>query len=235
MGLDMRKCYRCEKEKEDSEFWKGCAYCVECDKAYRKEWREKNKLEYAERRKILWRRRKSRECKKCGEPFVGKGVKREFCSTKCKLLGNIKKINGCWEWQGKLHPNGYSCTTTYETEKREHTHRISFRVFKGEIPEGICVCHSCDNRKCINPEHLFLGTHKDNSQDALKKGRLENSKLIKARGEKNGSSKLTDEQVREIRKELENGVKGAKVARKYGVSSSIVYVIRDRKTWKHVI
>jgi len=174
----VKKCFRCSLEKNLSEFWKGCSYCIPCDKDYRKEWREKYKNEYAERRKILWKRRKSRECKKCGETFVGKGLIREFCSTKCKLLGTIKKlkIKKCWEWQGDLHPNGYGYTTRYEDRKRKHVHRISYEMFKGEIPQGLYVCHSCDNRKCINPDHLWVGTAKENMQDAKRKGRLRNKK-----------------------------------------------------------
>lgn len=174
----MRNCFRCKVDKDEKDFWNGCSYCIQCDKEYRKIWREKNKKEYAERRKILWLRRKFRECKKCGERFVGKGMQREFCSTKCKLLGTIKKlkISKCWEWQGDLHPNGYAYTTKYENRKKSHVHRISYEIFKGEIPKGLYVCHSCDNRKCINPQHLWIGTAKENMQDAKNKGRLKKKK-----------------------------------------------------------
>lgn len=171
----MKECYRCKEIKEDSEFWKTCAYCKGCDNEYRREWRNKKIQEYKDRRSELWKRKFCRRCVKCGVEFVGKGRKREYCTTSCKLKGNIiKKRNGCWEWKGDLHPNGYGYTTNYETNKREHVHRISFRIFKGEIPKGLYVCHHCDNRKCINPEHLFVGTAKDNMQDAKRKGRLKN-------------------------------------------------------------
>jgi hypothetical protein len=170
----MKICPKCEIEKELSEYWKGTSYCKPCYNNWKKENRKKNKEKIAESRKKRWRETNSRYCKKCNSPFVGKGVKREYCSTSCKILGNIKIVQSCWEWQGDLHPNGYGYTTNYETNKREHVHRVSFKLFKGEIPEGLYICHHCDNRKCINPAHLFSGTAKENMQDAKRKGRLKN-------------------------------------------------------------
>lgn len=172
----MKICHRCQKEREENEFWKGCAYCIQCDKDYRKEWREKNRIAYAERRKYLWIKNKGRVCENCGNSFVGKGRKRDFCSTKCKLLKFVEKKNGCWNWKGELHQNGYGYTTCHETFKRSHAHRVSYKVFKGDIPEGLYVCHHCDNPSCINPDHLWLGTAKENMQDAKKKGRLSHQK-----------------------------------------------------------
>lgn len=232
----MRTCYRCKQEKELTDFYNSCAYCKKCDLEYRDAWRKKNKEKCVERHKILWKRKKSRPCKKCGEGFVGKGLVREYCCTKCKLLGEVtKRKNGCWEWKGNLHNNGYGYTTMYETNKREHVHRISYRVFKGEIPEGLCVCHQCDNRKCINPEHLWLGTHKDNNQDCIKKGRQAvGDKKNPRRGEKNPHAKLTDEKVKEIRKLIKSGKRCTVIAREYGVCSSVIYGVRDRKGWKHI-
>lgn len=230
----MRTCYRCKVEKEEIEFWKICAYCKGCDLEYRKEWRKKNKDSHRENRMLIWRKKNSRSCKKCGASFVGKGVKRDYCSTKCKLLGEIKKRNGCWEWQGKLHPNGYGYTTNYETGKREHVHRVSHKIFKGEIPQGLCVCHKCDNRKCINPSHFFIGTQKENIHDAISKGRMECVKLFASKGENNPNAKLDDERVRKIKLEIKEGIRCTVIARKYGISSSVLYLIRDGKAWKHI-
>lgn len=169
----MRRCYRCGTEKNEFNFWRCCAFCKTCDLQYRKEWRTKNREKLRARRMELWRKKNSRFCEKCGQPFVGKGLERKYCSTKCKITHFvIKKRNGCWEWKGQLHPNGYGYTTDYEKNKKMHVHRISYRLFKGDIPKGLYVCHHCDNPRCCNPDHLWVGTAKENMQDAKRKGRL---------------------------------------------------------------
>ncbi len=175
----MKTCFKCKKEKEQNDFYNSCSYCKPCDLEYRKEKRKEHKERRRIQRMKIWRDNFSRICKKCGAKFVGKGRKREYCSTQCKLQHFIiKKNNGCWEWRGPLHPNGYGYTTYYETGKRFHVHRISYLLFKGEIPKGLYVCHHCDNPRCCNPEHLWTGTAKENMQDAKRKGRLKRWDLI---------------------------------------------------------
>lgn len=173
----MKRCFKCQTEKEETEFYNSCAYCKPCDLEYRNKKRLEHKDRRREQRMKIWRETKSRECKYCRSKFVGKGRKKEHCSTKCKLLENIiRKKKGCWEWKGDLHPNGYGYTTNYETRKRSHVHRLSYQIFKGEIPFGLYVCHHCDNPRCINPDHLWVGTAKENMQDAARKGRLAHQK-----------------------------------------------------------
>lgn len=102
-------------------------------------------------------------------------------------------IDGCHYWTGAVNGPGYGSIKV--NRKSEPAHRISYILYRGEIPSGLFVCHKCDNPGCVNPHHLFLGTRQDNMDDMIKKNRKAD-----CRGTKNGSSKLTDAQVREIKK-----------------------------------
>ena len=88
------------------------------------------------------------------------------------LKDKVKIVDGCWIWQGYKIKNGYGRTT--RNYKQILAHRLSYQLNIGDIPEGLCVCHTCDVRACINPDHLFLGTIKDNNQDKINKGRAKN-------------------------------------------------------------
>lgn len=137
----------------------------------------------------------------------------------------FKKTEGCWNWTGCIRKNGYG-KFGVGAHKVDFAHRVSYTLFKGPIPEGMCVLHSCDNRRCVNPNHLFLGTHQDNMDDMEKKGR-------KLRGTDMKHAVLTEDQVREIRRRYpkENG---SALAREFGVSTGVPYMIYTRRRWKHV-
>ena len=108
-------------------------------------------------------------------------------------------------------------------------HRASYELYIGKIPKGMLVCHKCDNPRCVNPEHLFLGTHSDNSRDMSQKNRGVN-------GEKSANSKLTSNQVMEIRfaGKLKN-IKQKDIAKIFSVSERAVNKIINNKAWKHLL
>ena len=107
----------------------------------------------------------------------------------------LENLNGCWDWQGGRLPNGYGVLTCEGISWLAH--RLMWTLAYGPIPQGFFVCHTCDRQPCVNPEHLFLGIHRDNMQDMIRKGRRRDNK-----GSKNAPAILCEEQVLQIRKEL---------------------------------
>ncbi len=143
-------------------------------------------------------------------------------NTKTLFDRTEKTANGCWLWLGAKMPRGYGRVTI--AGKGQYTHRVAFTLAKGAIPTGIEVCHSCDNPACINPDHLFLGTHAENMRDCAKKRRY-------AFGEKNGWVKLTADSVAEIRRQSANGVPQRSIAAKHGITQSCVSKIIRNVRW----
>lgn len=132
----------------------------------------------------------------------------------------------CWNWQAGIAAKGrYG---SFKLGKYNMlAHRAAYILTHGEIPEGESVLHRCDNPACVNPNHLFLGTQLENMKDRQAKNR-------QARGKTNGRSKVTDNDVSNIRAEARSGSNPAAIARAYGVSRDAVSDIISRKTWKHV-
>lgn len=145
-----------------------------------------------------------------------------------------KRSSGCWEWLGALNSDGYgSCSVRYPNNKitSQSAHRVSWKLFVGDIPAGKFVCHKCDNPKCVNPDHLFLGTHKDNMTDRNTKGRAAGKPQI---GSRNGRAKLNGEDVLAIRKKRKDGQSLSSLASEYNVSFQNISAIANRKTWSHI-
>lgn len=127
----------------------------------------------------------------------------------------VKSVNGCWNWTGYKNKNGYGQMRS--KGKMVSAHRFSYEHHKGTIPEGISVLHRCNNPACVNPEHLYLGDHKQNMKDRLMSGNY-------PRGEEHPNSKFTDDVVAMVRSE--SGTNKA-ISQKYGVSVTQVRNIRS--------
>jgi len=166
----------------------------------------------------------------------------KFCSPECffkyrdktpeiRFWAKVKKTSSCWEWQGCKNNKGYGMFRV--NNKHKYVHRFSYEIHKGEIPKGKFVCHHCDNPSCVNPDHLFCGTNSDNLMDASRKGRLKNRNH--PTGSKNGFSKLNEQKVKKIKKQLMDKTKTyEEISKPYGVDKTTIGLIARNKTWAHV-
>lgn len=177
--------------------------------------------------------------------------------TKEYLLRHVThEANGCWRWMGALDTDGYG---SFRWRGRTiKAHRLSYELFRGEIEPGLHVCHSCDHRYCVNPEHLWLGTNQDNLTDAVMKRaggdlqrRYETAKYVPVRvrktitarpkgvridmqGEKHPFAKLTEQQVREIRRLFAENIPLPALAEQFGVHKTCIFHIVHRYRWAHL-
>jgi hypothetical protein len=148
---------------------------------------------------------------------------------KKKLYSRIRiDANGCWNWLGSKTKEGYG-TVAYRGRAKKAT-RMSWVMTYGEIPDDLLVCHKCDNPSCINPQHFFLGTDKDNTHDSIAKGRKPGFPV----GQDRPQSKLNDEKVKMIKILIQNGVSVRKIARDYGMGATTIRHIKTGRCWKHV-
>ena len=191
-------------------------------------------------------------CLNCGKVFQNSHKTTLYCSRKCYLehydfiaICEVNKIppeqrfwekvdrqgiDDCWNWEAgilKGEGRGYG---TFKFDGGSLAHRFSYSLHYGEIPPGIEVCHKCDNPKCVNPNHLFLGTHQDNMNDkkAKKRGRS-------ARGEKHYRVRLTSAKVLEIRRLFgTKSITAAQLARMFNVGDGTISSILNNQSWKHI-
>jgi len=171
------------------------------------------------------------KCRACG--YLYRGAVCNLCKQK-SLLAKVERVteSGCWIWMGCVNENGYGRVGAgnFQTNgsKTISAHRLSWRLFVGDIPAGMHLCHRCDVPSCVNPSHLFIGTPRDNIHDAIRKGRARRGKL---RGEAHGRALLTERDVIEI---LVTPGSARLVSEKYGVSQGAIEQIRRGKNWTHI-
>lgn len=171
-------------------------------------------------------------------------MKKPITQQEQTILDRFKKSDGCWEWQGSADKKGRG--RVYHNGKMKLHHRAVWNILKGEIPHGAFLCHHCDNPKCGNPDHLYVGDHASNTNDMLSRRRawfqrnpeearrrgLEigfNGK--KARGERSPRAKLKDEDVEYIRN---SGARIIDMADKLGVSLSTIHRVKSGRGWTHI-
>ncbi|MCO7215334.1 HNH endonuclease [Halomonas sp. OfavH-34-E] len=142
----------------------------------------------------------------------------------------INPRTGCWEWTDALSSRGGYGRIKYRGEAHR-AHRVSYMIHKGAIPDGMVVCHQCDNPACVNPDHLWLGTHMDNNQDMIKKGR---GRYPGHQGEANPRATLTRRKVQQIIHRMMAGQNNKQIAQAFGVSHATISLVRRGKIWTDV-
>lgn len=168
--------------------------------------------------------------KRNGAPNVIRALKGDSVSERLKRYSVVNGETGCIEWIGALSSKdkfGYGTLTIHG--KKHRAHRLAWEINFGGIPKGMFVCHKCDNPKCINPEHLFIGANKDNCDDRDKKGR----NVVK-KGIENSNSKLTERQVVYIRKLYSIGLSQQNIATLFFVSKPTIQKITSNTYWRHI-
>jgi len=143
-----------------------------------------------------------------------------------RFWAKVNKTNDCWLWTG-CQSEGYGYIR--HNKKSYRTNRVSWELHFGSIPLGLLVCHKCDNPSCVRPDHLFLGTNLENTQDRDRKKRNKSPK-----GEQHGSAKLTISDILAIRELHTQKIQTVEIARRFGVCRSHISEIIHRKFWKHI-
>jgi hypothetical protein len=143
-----------------------------------------------------------------------------------RFMSKVEKTDSCWLWTGHIDKTKRGLFCLYG--KRHQSSRASYLLHKGDIPAGLYVCHTCDNPRCVNPKHLFLGTHLDNMRDCKEKGR-------QARGSRHGRARLNESDVLGIFKMVKyRYFEQREVAKHFGVSTALINRILKGEKWSHL-
>lgn len=196
--------------------------------------------------------RTPRECRFCGQVFwPRRSTKGIYCSRGCYHAWSAgpktsmeerfwrrvsKQPSGCWLWTGKPGSHGYGQISTDRKPKTMRVaHRLSWELHRGPIPSGLHVLHNCphgDNKLCVNPDHLYLGTQGDHNRDSYSKGQNPGHKG--AQGANNRSSRFTEADVLSMRARYAAGIRCRILAHDYQTAPSVVWMIVTRRAWKHL-
>ena len=185
--------------------------------------------------------KKKERCRLKAAQFLLGGHKEYEHRIKSRLLAKSAVVGECLEWTARCNAGGYGAFSIFT--RPTGAHKAAYRLFNGPIPAGMQVLHKCDNRKCILPDHLFLGTISDNMRDKFLKGRCacgdkngtrtHPERLL--RGEDRWNAKLTEHDVRKIRTSLTGGVSQRLLARQFNVDRGSIAAIKQGTGWRHVI
>lgn len=169
-----------------------------------------------------------RQCSDCAAARARARYKRKpQHDWAARFLERVEERDGCWEWQGAL-VRGYGVTTIEGVQWIAH--RVSYFLHHGDLPADTFICHHCDNKRCVNPDHLYAGDSQTNSDDAVARQRLD-----PPIGERNGHAVLTLADVTRMRSlYLAGGWSHATLAREFNVSPANVYKVVSYKSWRHV-
>lgn len=159
---------------------------------------------------------------KCKGAEQSKSMRRDLQE---RFWQKVNKTDSCWLWTGARLRTGYGSIRI--KKKSERAHRIAYQIAVGDIPEGCLILHSCDNKICVNPSHLKVGDHRDNTLEAIERG-------LHPVGERSKKAKLSNLDVSLIRAGLREGILGSILAKRFGVCEATISLIKRNKTRIHI-
>jgi hypothetical protein len=185
-----------------------------------------------------------KNCGECGTVFKCRTPTQKFCSRRCVDMAAThddaervdafwartipEPMSGCFLWMGELTTNGYGhVIVSMRPRRRVGAHRMAYALVHGPVPAGLDVCHRCDNRACVNPDHLFAGTRAENLGDMVRKGRS-------AKGEDHSQVVMTEALVREARDLASQGMRHREIGQHLGIHPGTIRSAVLRQSWRHI-